>query len=75
MCGFNRSNLAVKSINMNTPPPATKSDNYNKILWGMHYEEWKRMPVQFYLKLRQSENLILVCLAKVNYSCTWAGRQ
>lgn len=26
------------------------------------------------LKLRQSENLILVCLAKVTYSCTQAGK-
>lgn len=26
------------------------------------------------LKLKQSEDLILVCLAKVNYSCTGAGK-
>lgn len=26
------------------------------------------------LKLRQSENLILMCLANINYSCTGAGQ-
>lgn len=36
-----------KSVNMNTTPPPATSDNYNKIPWGMHYKEQKRMPVQF----------------------------